>query len=607
MLLPVVASFTLAACAGGTTEQAGITPQQAGAQAAVSPPVTSPTATAAPQNSAPTIAGNPSAFVIVNATYRFQPVAADADSDPLVFSIENRPEWAAFDTRTGELSGVPGPASVGTTAAIVIGVSDGRTIAELLPFAIEVRLPPNAAPTVTGQPQPRLTVGTAYVFQPTASDPDRDTLTFDVVGLPAWASFDAATGRLAGTPTASHVGTSEPITIGVTDGRARTTLPSFSIAVEAPRLPAAPASNVPPTLSGAAGTRVAAGAPYLFQPVALDTDGDRMTFAIQNKPRWATFEPSSGRLAGTPGRPDVGVTTGIVISVSDGTTSTSTAPFSIEVLPAENRAPRISGTARSTVRVGEQYEFAPVADDPDGDVLAFSISNRPAWASFDTSSGRLSGVPGRGDTGFGDNIVITVSDGTTTTSTPAFRIEVQRAANRAPTIAGSPPRSATVGQAYSFTPTASDPDDDALNFTISNRPAWAAFDARSGRLSGTPAGGDVGTTVGITISVSDGESGAALEAFSLTVLQTSNGSSIIEWVPPTTNTDGSALADLAGYRIAYGTSPLSLTRSIQITNAGVSSYLVDNLTPGIWHFAVIAYNQAGVESRPSVTVSKSIP
>lgn len=84
------------------------------------------------------------------------------------------------------------------------------------------------------------------------------------------------------------------------------------------------------------------------------------------------------------------------------------------------------------------------------------------------------------------------------------------------------------------------------------------------------------------------------------------GASTISWVPPIQNRDGSALVDLAGYRIRYGTTPTALTQTIQIADAGTTSYVVDGLTPGTWYFTVSSYTTAGVESDPSNVVSKTL-
>lgn len=80
----------------------------------------------------------------------------------------------------------------------------------------------------------------------------------------------------------------------------------------------------------------------------------------------------------------------------------------------------------------------------------------------------------------------------------------------------------------------------------------------------------------------------------------------VTWSAPTANTNGSALTDLAGYTIYYGTSASALTRSVQVTNAGATDYVVQDLTGGTWYFAVTAYTTAGLQSSYSTVVSKTI-
>lgn len=89
---------------------------------------------------------------------------------------------------------------------------------------------------------------------------------------------------------------------------------------------------------------------------------------------------------------------------------------------SSNRVPSISGIPLTTASVGASYSFTPVATDEDGNTLAFSISNKPAWASFNTSTGTLTGIPTAAGT-FA-NIVISVSDGTATASLVAFTVSV---------------------------------------------------------------------------------------------------------------------------------------------------------------------------------------
>jgi hypothetical protein len=176
-----------------------------------------------------------------------------------------------------------------------------------------------------------------------------------------------------------------------------------------------------------------------------------------------------------------------------------------------------------------------------------------------------------------------------------------------PTISGSPMTSVTVGAAYNFRPTASDPNGDTLTFSIQNGPSWASFNTSTGALTGTPQAVNAGSYSNIIISVSDGTRSASLPAFTVTVAQAANASATLSWTPPTQNTDGTALTNLAGYRIAYGTSSTNLSQTVEIATPGTATYTVSGLTTGTWYFSVKAYNALGVESALSNLASKTIP
>jgi hypothetical protein len=107
--------------------------------------------------------------------------------------------------------------------------------------------PPNAAPTISGTPGTAVVAGQTYSFRPQAIDTDSTTLTFSIRNRPSWATFDAPTGRLTGTPTSNDVGTFSNIIIEVSDGRATASLAAFTITVNSLGRGSAVLNWVPPT------------------------------------------------------------------------------------------------------------------------------------------------------------------------------------------------------------------------------------------------------------------------------------------------------------------------------------------------------------------------
>ena len=106
-------------------------------------------------------------------------------------------------------------------------------------------------------------------------------------------------------------------------------------------------SNLPPSIVIAAVADAQVGAAFAYQPVAQDPESDTLRFTSVNLPTWASFDPASGHISGTPGPNDAGLYESISITVADATHKVVTAPFSITVNPAlaVNPAQEASGTA----------------------------------------------------------------------------------------------------------------------------------------------------------------------------------------------------------------------------------------------------------------------
>jgi hypothetical protein len=111
--------------------------------------------------------------------------------------------------------------------------------------------------------------------------------------------------------------------------------------------------------------------------------------------------------------------------------------------------------------------------------------------------------------------------------------------------------------------------------------------------------------------VSDGTATTKLPAFSINVATNTTppptgDAATLSWNAPTQNADGSALTSLAGYRIYYGTSASSLTKTISVATPGITTYVISGLSPGTYYFAITAYNSSNAESSRSNVASKVI-
>ena len=238
----------------------------------------------------------------------------------------------------------------------------------------------------------------------------------------------------------------------------------------------------------------------------------------------------------------------------------ASAALALSVATVTHAETSIYGTPNTTATAQRWWAFQPWATDTDGRKVSYTIKNKPYWATFDSRYGHLYGVPSNANVGTYSNIVITASDGVSSASLPPFALTVHSSGSSSGTGSGG-----TGGT--------------------------------TGGSGGTSGGGSGGTTGGSGGTSGGGSGGTTTPT---------TGSATINWVPPTQNTNGSALTNLAGYNISYGTSASQLTSTVKVTNAGLTSYVIENLPAGTYYFGVEAYNSAGQTSSVSNIASKTI-
>jgi hypothetical protein len=192
--------------------------------------------------------GNEEVAVVVNRVdgpvYAFR-IPASGSSSPTTINAGGTAQltWSTVNasscTASGGWSGskpVSGSATVGPLSASTTFILDcvssaGASARASTQVNVNATAPTNSPPSISGTPPAEVAAGSTYTFQPQASDPNGDTLTFSIQNKPSWASFNTSTGRLSGTPSESNVGTTSNIVISVSDGKASKSLPAFSIAV----------------------------------------------------------------------------------------------------------------------------------------------------------------------------------------------------------------------------------------------------------------------------------------------------------------------------------------------------------------------------------------
>ncbi len=148
-------------------------------------------------NPPPAIGGIPASFVNANESYRFIPQASDPNGDTLTYSIANKPGWASFNSRTGELSGSYNANKTRNYRDIVISVSDGMNTVSLPPFHIAV---------IAGEMSTECTASIQTGASVSCQLPTDSVKNFELIDPPRGFSIQPKTGIIHWTPTADQVG-----------------------------------------------------------------------------------------------------------------------------------------------------------------------------------------------------------------------------------------------------------------------------------------------------------------------------------------------------------------------------------------------------------------
>jgi len=333
--------------------------------------------------------------------------------------------------------------------------------------------------------------------------------------LPAWLSFDPATGTFSGTPVYADMGVYS-VRVSATDASGAVTNANFSLDIQRP--------NTAPVVANAILAQSVDEDSSLNFVVPnntfQDTDqGEVLTYSASladgsDLPTWLTFDSATGTFSGTPENGDVGALS-VRVTATDQYSEMADAVFALTV-ENTNDAPT---AADQSIMVNEgdsiQIDLATLTADIDGDALTYSVAVGPDVGSASISGSVLTYTSIVGGYGMRP-ITYSVSDGQGGTASAVVTFGVNDI-NIAPTFAAVG-GAVDEGQSISIdlSAYAADLDGDSLTYTLTGGPSVGSASINGSTLTYNSVVGGYGSQI-LGISVSDGNGGTAYNTASINI------------------------------------------------------------------------------------------
>ncbi|QDT46981.1 tRNA(Glu)-specific nuclease WapA precursor [Symmachiella dynata] len=461
-------------------------------------------------NLPPQINSNPEPTGMVGTVYSYQVNATDPDEDELDYSLGGTPPIGmSIDPDTGLLTWTPAAGQTGVHSVQVI-VSDG-TDTDDQTFEISVR--DNAAPVLTAIPDGTLTAGQLYEFDVSATDADGDALTYSLLGAPSNMTIDAGTGRIRWQTTLDDINLHPNITVAVTDPFGLYDTHMFDLDVVPPAAEdggdgnsgdgGGPSINSYPYITSTPSYTAVVDNLYLYQATATDPDHDPLEWLLDSSVRNMQIDRDTGLVSWSPDEDQIGDVE-VKVRARDPFGASSQQTFLISVV-GTNQTPLFTTDPITSGRVGDDYSYAANAIDPDGDPLTYALLDEPTGMTIDPITGVISWTPGATGT---SEVIVTATDPSGLAAEQTYQLVITAAAtNGRPEITSTPDWIALVGSEYTYQVTATDPDDDTLEYSlVGTPPSGISIDPDTGLLTWTPSGGQTGIH-SVEVIASDGSLG----------------------------------------------------------------------------------------------------
>ena len=263
------------------------------------------------------------------------------------------------------------------------------------------------------------------------------------------------------------------------------------------------------------------GDEYDYQVSAVDADGDTLNFSLLNAPAGMTIDAATGLIRWTPTAEQQSIND-VLVQADDGNGGVDVQSFDVLVRP-EFAVPVITSRPSGIASVDDLFEYLVVAEDPDMQMLTYSLTAGPAAATLDPISGVLAWTPTAGDIGAAA-FEIEVFDEDGLIARQAFTLDV-RDVNVAPVFASTPILEASAGALYLYTALATDTED-SVTYTLVDGPAGMVVNSLTGLVSWQTEPVDVGSNVDVTVRATDDRGLSVDQVFAVGVAADTEGPTI---------------------------------------------------------------------------------
>ncbi len=334
---------------------------------------------------------------------------SDPDGDALTFT------WDFGDGASGNGASAAHTYATAGPYTATLTVNDGRGGITSATASVTITTPPppppvNRAPSANAGGPYAAETAQPITFAGSGSDPDGDALTF------TWDFGDGASGN--GASAAHTYATAGPYTatLTVNDGRGGITSATASVTITTP--PPPPPVNRAPSANAGGPYAAETAQPITFAGSGSDPDGDALTFT------WDFGDGASGNGASAAHAYTSAGPYTATLTVSDGRGGIATTSASVTIVaPAPNRSPNFTSDPVTAGAHQRSYAYQALANDPDGDVLRFSLADGPAGMTIGAANGLLSWIPSGTQLGV-FNVTLAVNDPRGGASTQTFAITV---------------------------------------------------------------------------------------------------------------------------------------------------------------------------------------